>query len=295
MSGSALLGMGGGAASGAMAGSLLAPGIGTAIGAGLGGALGLLGGMGSDDYANAQSQIAMAQLQMQQQSRDLAMSIAGPSTNELMLQQQNLDQLGQYNMYQQDQLQKATQMLDAIHPGIMESSRQIANLMSGGSNPLLEPTQRQISGGRDQLQSNITEQMGYGGGLTTAGMSAMSNYNMNADQQLNQARFGLMQGYGQMGSTLLSQQNSLMGGINNNAALSSSMRGQALSTENQFKARQIGAVEATPMTPYAGAQYTGQALMGQYQMGVSSGLMNSAGNLGGMAMMMKSMKPQTTT
>lgn len=295
MSGSALLGMGGGAASGAMAGSLLAPGIGTAIGAGLGGALGLLGGMGSDDYANAQSQIAMAQLQMQQQSRDLAMSIAGPSTNELMLQQQNLDQLGQYNMYQQDQLQKATQMLDAIHPGIMESSRQIANLMSGGSNPLLEPTQRQISGGRDQLQSNITEQMGYGGGLTTAGMSAMSNYNMNADQQLNQARFGLMQGYGQMGSTLLSQQNSLMGGINNNAALSSSMRGQALSTENQFKARQIGAVEATPMTPYAGAQYTGQALIGQYQMGVSSGLMNSAGNLGGMAMMMKSMKPQTTT
>jgi hypothetical protein len=226
------------------------------IAAGIGGVASFFGGRAQ---ASAQQRIAEAQLQaareaiaQQRREREQALGFAGPSSVELDMQSQMLDLSNQVLGRANRELQFLSQGLDITSPGAAQAGRGLFS----------ELIARTRANQRSSLQMQLQERLGAGYATSSAGQSALQQFDqgtadigVQAIPQFLQTAYGAMQA--------------------------------PLTLQDAISRRQIGAATGTPVAPMmfqtsqmAGAENVGSALRGQAlgQFG------STISNLGGMAL-----------
>lgn len=241
---------------------------------------GLLNYFGGKQTAEANEAISLAQLQAAIENRNLAMGAAAPTANELALQESQLNFLADYFDQSQAMLDKSFALADAIDPTITESARQSYQLMMGQDSASLAPLKAEQERQRQRLELQLRDQMGGGFAGTSAGQNAVMQFNTRANEQMQMARdakLGQLLGVATAGAGMFSnigaQQNAAAGTF---GALSSNALAGIQGTQN----RMVGAITGTNITPYAGAQFVGDAGSGA----AMSGLGSLLGNIGGMGL-----------
>jgi hypothetical protein len=234
---------------------------------------------GAGPGARAAGAAGRAALAQQQSDRALAMKYAEPSEMEM----QQLEQAIALNS--QDVARKE-KLLASADPALIEAGNQALQLMQGKQAAALDPIKSERERGKQQLQNTLAQRLGPDYAQSSAGITALSEYDRQTGMLMNQAQqqtlsqfLGVAQNTAQMGS--------MQSNIGNAAALS-----QVRGNINQ---RQVGAVRGTPIDAslaYAGdiARARGQqqlfgqvmqiggAAAGAYFGGLASG---AAGSVGG--------------
>lgn len=251
-------------------------------GAIVGAGIGLVGGL---LQSSAAQNISEAQLANQQR----AAGYAAPTSEELGLMQNQLDQFSRYNNFLAGEYQRSYQLMESLQPGIMEASKQIYAGMRGETMAATLPMQRQIERGREALKAQMQQQFGAGWAGSSAGQAAMTAYNQQANEQLQAAQYQAMGQMAGLGQSLQSQYGTAANTVGYGQQVASGLLGQALTSRGNIQGRQISAI--TGVTPYAGAQYAGQYALGG-QMGALGGTMTGLGILG---MMSRPKAPGTPT
>ncbi len=153
-------------------------------------------------------------------------------------------------------------LLNTIDPAKMEASKQALQLMRGQAAASLKPYQDQRTTAREQLVGQLRNQMGPGAESSSAGLNALNQF----DQATASQTASLQQ----------SSMNNLMGIANatgpSEFAGADELQKNLIQLQSQQKLM-MQAQKDTPLTPYAGAQFAGSAMMG----GVLSNLGASGG------------------
>ena len=245
-----------------MALDLLPVGLGALVGGPFGAAAGLQYS-GAEMTAKAQQQAAEAQLQAAREQRAAALGAAQPTTQELAALGQQLDYQTQANARQQ-------QLLNSIDPALMEAGKQALALLRGEESSTLAPLRAERERQRAALANSLIAQNGAGALTSSAGIEALNRF----DQQTAQ--------------TLSSQQQATLGSLLQTSASTRPDPYQAtsanlnyLSALGNLQNRQVNAINATNITPYAGAPFVGAALQGQNISAIGQGFNQTAAQLAG--------------
>jgi hypothetical protein len=222
----------------------------------VGGALSFFGGR---SQASAQQRMAESQLQaareaiaQQRREREQALGFAGPSSIELDMQSQMLDLSRQVMGRANRELQFLSQGLDVANPGASQAGRGLFS----------ELIARTRANQRGSLQMQLQERLGAGYATSSAGQSALQQFDqgtadigVQAIPQFLQTAYGAMQA--------------------------------PLTLQDAISRRQIGAASGTPVAPmmFQGAQFAGAGDVGSALRGQALGQFGSTvSNLGGMAL-----------
>lgn len=243
--------------------------IGTAVGGPI------LGGevmsfMGGQDQAKAQGQAAQAQLSAAQQQRQVAVGAAMPSVDELTAIHAQNQQLVQANARQEA-------LLNTADPALMEAGRQALQLLNGKQAPVLAPMQAEQDRQRQLLINQLGSQLGPGAIGSTAGSEALNRFNQSSQLSMAQAQQGAL---GQLlQTTAQTRPNPYTG-----AEIQAQQNQNLIQNLGNLQNRQVSAINATPITPYAGAPFVGAALAGQQANQFGNNLANLGLTIGTAAM-----------
>lgn len=186
---------------------------------------------GSGPGARAAGAAGRASLAQQQSDRALAMKYAEPSEMEM----QQLEQAIKLN--EQDVARKE-KLLASADPALIEAGNQALQLMQGKQAAAVDPIRNERERGKQQLQNTLAQRLGPDYANSSAGITALSEYDRQTGMLMNQAQqqtlsqfLGVAQNTAQMGS--------MQSNIGNAATLS-----QVRGGINQ---RQVGAIRGTPV------------------------------------------------
>lgn len=241
--------------------------------------VGLAGGAAAGSYfagkkqADAQGRAAEAQLDEAQRTRELALSYAKPSLQEIQAIENQIRLSERTLGLQNAALQRDQSLVEAIDPNIMEVSKQALALLQGRDARTLDPVRRQRQNQRDQLTNNLRAQLGPGFETSTAGIQALSRFDEETANVLAGAQESATQNL--LGLSLRSRPD-MLGNINRSASLLGEMNQSVFAANNALSNRNVAAITQTPITPFAGAPFVSQ--IGQAQN--SSNLYSNIGRIG---------------
>lgn len=269
--------------------------VGGVPGAVIGGGLGLISGLGTLQSGDAAQAAAMAQYQAaldrarQAQSfgTDLMSNVQGLSA----MSPQELQAYGSSLSASQLQLQNDAQLLGAIDPSIMESSKQALALLKGTDASVLSPIRAQRAAQRATLVSQLNEQYGAGAETSSAGIKALSQFDMDTASTLGssqQSYLNMLLGYN---TTARAQSNQDIGaGLAAGSAFGAASQRQAGDVLGAGTAT-LNAISgaSTPIINNAGYGSVSQSVQG---LGMTS-FANNATNAGAMIGTAQTLRPQT--
>lgn len=172
------------------------------------------------EAARLQGEAARAQLTEQQRTRELAMGIAAASPQELANQQARLQLQSQI-------LGRTNRELEFLSKGLSVRTGGQSDL---GQGLFSEYISRERAARRADLESTLRSRLGGGYATSSAGMAALSAFDQQtADIGVQAIPQFLQTAYGSLEQTG--------------------------TFENLLKSREISALNATPLTPYAGAPF----------------------------------------
>lgn len=236
----------GGAGTGAAAGAFVGGPVGAVVGGLAGGLIGLFSGNAAEDAAQAQENVAMAQLEEARRAREFALGRAAASESELELQRALTGMRRQALGQGERELQFLQAGLDMRQPGAYEQG---AGLFSS---VLLRS--RQVD--RSKLESSLRSRLGAGYATSSIGQMALQQFDMaTADLATSM-----------IPKVLQSQYMAI---------------GQEASLQDIIKKREITASIQTPITQYAGAQFAGDILNAQREQQNFSSLLRLGGTVAG--------------
>lgn len=235
----------------------------------------ILGYIGAKKSADNAGEIAMEQLAERRRTRDMAlgasdidMAAAMPTAAELATLEKQLAYLDRVQTIQMAALERDEKLMEQAAPGIMEAGNQAYKLLKGQEAEALRPIRQQREMQRRMLENSLAKQLGSGFGTSSAGIEALTRFDMETDmlmaqvqnQTMNQLMGYSMQGFN-AGANQMAQGSATVG----------SLTGQRMANLNVIQGRQQDAARArmqaimgTDVTPYAGAQHVGSLMMGQY-------------------------------
>ncbi len=204
----------------------------------------LVGGLFQQDagkrMANAQQDIANAQLEQQRADRAAAVQAAEPSAMEL-------EQLQRAITLNEQDIARKQRLLDSADPALIESGKQALALLQGQEAKVLSPLRAQQAKDRAKLEEQLRARLGSGYAETSTGMQALAAFDeASQNAQFNAQQQSLAQLLG------IAQDTSGRYGIQSNAQVAAGLSGQ----RGNINARRVSAINGTPITG-AGAQYVG--------------------------------------
>jgi hypothetical protein len=205
----------------------------------------------------------------------MAIKSSAPTAAELEAISKNLSQFEQMVNFQDRELSRMTEMLNAIDPGIMELSKQIVSGIRGEGK---SPYDQQIARQRGQLQADIQSEMG-----TTTGSAAQKAFG-SFDEQASQRQQQYQAGQANLLGSLQQQRLGRTGALLSGAQTVGTMGANIFGMENQLANRKTSAILGTPLTPYVGGQYAGAMLGAQAQLKSESETKAGWFGLGGSAL-----------
>lgn len=207
--------------------------------------------------ANAQGQIAMAQLAEQRAQRAAATAAAEPTPEELAQLERSI-QLNTQDIARKEKL------LASSDPALIEAGTQALALLQGKEASILAPLKNQRAKEEAALREKLRSQLGSGYENTTAGIQALqafgessNNVYANAQQQSLAQLLGV------------AQNTSAGYGIQNNISNAGNIANQFGNISN----RRVSAINSTPITA-AGSQYAGDLANAQQQAATMNQLVN---------------------
>lgn len=228
---------------GTVLGTVAGAGVGFALGGPLGAAAGASvgGGFGAGlDGAEAQENIAKAQLAQQQADRQLALQYATPSPEELA-------QLNKAIALNEADISRKEKLIASSDPALIEAGKQALQLLQGAEAKTLAPLRSSIAKQEQTLRQKLQAQLGTGYENTTAGIQALNAFKEQANNSMSTAQnqsLAQLLGVAQDTSSRYGAQSNIA-----NAGTIGSLFGN-------IKNRQIGAITGTQITN-AGANFVG--------------------------------------
>lgn len=202
--------------------------------------------------ANAAQGAAMAQQQFAQQNYgNISNMLSNASVSSLATMDSAIGQ-------QQQNIDSQLELVKQIDPTIMEASKNALNLLRGQQSQFLAPIQAQRNQQRQQLLNTLRQQMGSGAETSTAGMQALNNFDMQTNSLLSQQQQGALSLMNQTGATYAGMRPNIGGAIGELGALGQGRFGIVSNHAGLLNQA------ANPMMQTAGAQFTGDALMGKF-------------------------------
>lgn len=241
-----------------------------------GGAAGAIFGdlSGQDAAARAAQGAANAQRDAAYQTRQDVLNYGKKYEQDMMslsaASPRELQALSQSFSAAEQNLNREQRLLEAIDPALMEASKQALSLLRGDSAAMNNPLNAQRASQREALVNSLRAQYGPGAESTSIGLRALQQFDLQSNSMLAQnQQSALGQAFGIATSDV---------GGRSRQALSQLMgvgQGYGAIQERQLNARQaagagmLGALSGTSqqIINSAGAQYTGDALRANAQMG----------------------------
>ena len=222
---------------------------------------------GSERSANAAQNIGDAQLAQAQRDRQLALQAGVPSTQEL-------EQMAQQIELQNRAILRQEKLLAAIDPTILEAGAQALKLLRGEESRTLAPLRAERERQRQTLLNKLRKQLGTGAESSTTGLEALNRFDsetagLMADKQ--QAVLGDL-----LKTTVSSRPNPYDATTANY---------NTLATLRAPRERLVSAINATPVTPYAGLGFSGAAVSGAGLSNLGAGLTQSGTQLATMQLL----------
>lgn len=190
------------------------------------------------DAADAQGQIAEAQLNQQRTDRAMAVAAAEPSPQEIA-------QLNRAIALNESDVIRKEKLLASSDPALIEAGKQALELLNGAEAKTLGPLKSKIAKEEQTLRQRLAAQLGPGYENTTAGLQALQAFNEQSSNALSTAQnqtLGQLLGVAQDTSGRYEMQTNI-----SNAGNISSLFG------NQ-SARRVNAITGSPITN-AGANF----------------------------------------
>ncbi len=175
---------------------------------------------------------------------------------------------------QERQVVRQEQLAQSINPALIEQGHQLMQLMQGQSAPVLDNMKNQRGLQRQQLVSQLKEQLGPGAETSSAGQQALQHFDAETSNQMSSAQ----QQYTQM---FLQGSLQAPGAMNTFGNANAQLSGINAQDPNITKANLLmqsiggGAPAAQSIIDSAGGQFAGQAAMGQGMVGIGSGIMQA--------------------
>lgn len=261
-------------------------------GAGLGVAAGVGSYFAGRSQAEAQGDAAKAQLQAAGDTRSTVMTAAedaarssAPSADELNALKDLYDMRSRMLTYQKAAMDRDESIINAVDPAIKEAGSQAYRLMQGQEAAVLQPFKAEFDRKRQELQARLREQLGPGFESSTAGILALSKFDMQSQMAMSQIQSNAL---GQLMGAALQGRQLATGDITAATQAANQTFQQYFSESNTLRQRQmqgqgmiIGAAlqSGQQVAQYAGAPFV-QAAGNAQALG---GLFNTIGNLGGQA------------
>lgn len=155
-------------------------------------------------------------------------------------------------------------LVASLDPNIVEAGKQTAQLLQGKSAPVLAEIQNQRNMQRQQLQAQLTQQMGPGGASSSAGQQALQKFDLNTANMMNSTQqqyldkvSNISMGGAKTLADSLNSVNTALSDVNSN-----SPQNKAAQLISQFT-NGAGAAAQGAKVNSAGGQYKGQQLLGQ--------------------------------
>lgn len=243
---------------------------------------------GSNAAARAAQRAAEAQQAMAQQTRADILDYGKKYEADLMglaaATPQELAALSRSFSSAEQNLSREQRLLDAIDPALMEASKQALSLLRGESAGINKPMQDMRAMQRQQLVDSLRSQYGPGAESSSIGQRLLRDFDMKSTNMVAEnQQSALGQVFGIATSDVGARQRAGIG------QLMSVGQGYGALQARQMDARQaagqsmLGALSGTSqqMINTAGAQYTGDALRAQAQMGLFNQAVQAGAAYGG--------------
>lgn len=263
----------------------MAAGTAAIVGGGLAAGGLLQGMMGNRAMAGAAGASAAAQAAQAQRIEAYGQGLetrvndaAKMSPQELMAYEKSLNAASQT-------VDADSKMLAAVDPALLEASSQALSLIRGQDAAALTPIRNQRTQQRDQLLRTLRQQLGPGAETTSAGMKALSQFDMETSSLLSQTQQSTL---GMFLSSAQNQRNQIgnnIGTLQNAGSAfgnASSRQANYMLNAGQSTMNAMGGVMQTAGSPFVSAmvQGQGQQAMGNQFLGIGTNLLGQ-GLLGG--------------
>lgn len=262
---------------------------------------------GEAELSSANKSVALAQQGLQQQIQARADAIAqsqqisGMSAGEISSINQILSTKSAALSASLSSINQQQRQLDAMDPQVKAAGSDLYDLLTGHASAVLAPMQAQIDQQRTQLQGQLESQLGPGWQTSSAGIMAMTQFNMQSATTLQQAQQSAISNVTSTYGNLSGIQNQ---GQNAVTSQTGEAFGRAMTADqsvlqaNQFVTNRqtnafLGAMSANPVnfmapssaqsgvTQVAGDQFAGQAIAGKALSGAATGLLGLGGQMAG--------------
>lgn len=218
--------------------------------------------------ATAQADSARTQYDRSVADRNEAMRLAAPSSpaeilaaeKALKIQTQNLD--------------RQSALYDALDPAILEASTQALKLLRGEDSSALDPVRKNRAQQRQKLLNSLREQLGPGAETSTAGIQALTQFDLETDNLISGTQQSTLNNLFGMGSAGAAGR----GNLGNSAQTLQSIFGDNANRRvNAFTGMSGGvAASGQGLVNTAGSQFTGEMLGRQATSQFNGGLLNTA-------------------
>lgn len=229
----------------------------------------IAGAVAAGEEADAQAALAQQQEIQARADRAAAVQAAAPTAQEMAQIQQEI-QVSEREVARQEQLAAS------IDPAIVEASQQQLALLRGQEARTLDPLRRQQEKSRRQLRSQLRAQLGAGFETSTAGASALAEFEAQASGQAVSAQQQAISSLGQFttqATAVRSDQGRTIGAL----------AGVGASRLGQLAQRRTAAITGTPLAGFAGGAARGDIASAQARQKTFSALGDVAGTVTGAA------------
>lgn len=241
-----------------------------------------IGGGSDRTSAEATQQAAAATQAAATNTQNMAIAAAQPSAEQLFAQSQQYANISTFYTQQAANLQMNMQLLSSTQPALQAAGQQAYALLMGQDAPTLKPLQNQQALQRTQLENQLRDKLGSGFATTSAGMEALSQFDMNSQMATAQAQQSYL---GTMLNTTLAANPNMVALTNSINSTGAGLSAQAINSSNATTQMKLNAITGTAqgVVNSAGAPWAGQAQLANSQSAMSNQLLGAA--TGGMIKM----------
>jgi hypothetical protein len=176
---------------------------------------------------------------------------------------------------QEKNLSRQEQLISQLDPTIIEASQQALRLLKGEQASSMGPLKQQRDMQRQKLLASLRAQLGPGAETSTAGIQALTRFDMETGQLMSGAQQQMLGTLGNVSSQFTSQRPDMLREISGLSGF-----GQA-QTDLQFRRAAALSNARQGLQQTAGAQHIGGMMAGQQQQAMGNQLVNLAGTVGG--------------
>jgi len=219
--------------------------------------MGTFGAYSRGQQADAQQEIAMAQLEEAKRTQGMALARAEAQPSELLAMQKQSQMLDRLMGQQQQAIERQAQLLSKIDPTIMEAFQGIRDIMAGKESSFIAPLKNRLDIENQRQQNRLQAAMGGGYQSSSAGTQAQALFAQSAAEATQNAQMQALGALSGVANTGIGAAGATQQQTNAISALAGEANQNLFGMNDTIQKRQINALLGTNTTQYQGANSVG--------------------------------------